>query len=299
MRTIALSILSLLCGLCAHAQNYTIGIAEQQNCTVTLSPQKDTYSEGEEITVTLTPASGAVYDYFEVYYQCTEDEWWVAQSANAKPHRILAPRRASSFGDRHRLEIWNLSGHEDEPVEVAEGSTYTFTMPARNVEIEAFFTGGSSAVNTITVEQTTGGTTSVDMNTVSAGTTVTIMATPADGYSACEVLVYEKETVGGAIYETLLDDVTRIDNTHFSFTMPANSVRVKVIYRQILEGDVNRDGFVNIVDVTALVDIILGRDNTEPFLYDHIAADVDHDDSITITDVTTLVNIILDSSSHP
>ena len=61
----------------------------------------------------------------------------------------------------------------------------------------------------------------------------------------------------------------------------------------IFLGDVNRDGSVTIADVTALVDIILGKDATTPYTYDHDAADVNQDDGITIADVTALVDLIL------
>ena len=44
--------------------------------------------------------------------------------------------------------------------------------------------------------------------------------------------------------------------------------------------------------MTALVDIILGKD-AETTLYDHEAADVNSDNTITIADVTALVDIIL------
>ena len=65
-------------------------------------------------------------------------------------------------------------------------------------------------------------------------------------------------------------------------------------FKKIIEiGDVNKDGFITVADVTALVDILLGKDNIEPYMYDHVAANVDDDDRITITDVTALVNIIL------
>ena len=60
-----------------------------------------------------------------------------------------------------------------------------------------------------------------------------------------------------------------------------------------LTGDVNGDGQVSIADVTALVNIILGKDSTVPYQYDHQAADVNADNSISIADVTALVNIIL------
>ena len=59
-------------------------------------------------------------------------------------------------------------------------------------------------------------------------------------------------------------------------------------------GDVNRDGDITIADVTALVNIILGKDDAEPHAYDHRAADTYRDGDITIADVTALVNIILD-----
>ena len=58
-------------------------------------------------------------------------------------------------------------------------------------------------------------------------------------------------------------------------------------------GDVNKDGNITIADVTALVDIILGKDSTEPYQFDHEAANVNGDESVTIADVTKLVDIIL------
>lgn len=62
-----------------------------------------------------------------------------------------------------------------------------------------------------------------------------------------------------------------------------------------LVGDVDRDGKISIGDVTALVNIILGKatypkDNDK---YDFEAAEVDGDKKISIADVTKLVNIIL------
>ncbi|MBR5963075.1 MAG: InlB B-repeat-containing protein [Bacteroidaceae bacterium] len=54
-------------------------------------------------------------------------------------------------------------------------------------------------------------------------------------------------------------------------------------------GDVNGDGVVNVTDVTALVNIILGN-NTD---YNTLNADVNLDGVVNVTDVTALVNIIL------
>ena len=58
-------------------------------------------------------------------------------------------------------------------------------------------------------------------------------------------------------------------------------------------GDVDMDGLVNITDVTALVEIVLGQDNTPPYQFDHLAADVNMDGKISIVDVTALIEIIL------
>lgn len=78
----------------------------------------------------------------------------------------------------------------------------------------------------------------------------------------------------------------------------AASVVVNLTGLANLIGDVNRDGLVNIADVTAMVDIVLGKDDEEPYAFDHIAADLDGDNDITITDVTALVNIILSTSAE-
>ena len=59
-------------------------------------------------------------------------------------------------------------------------------------------------------------------------------------------------------------------------------------------GDVNRDGDVTIADVTALVNIILGKATEgDTHNYDFKAADVNGDGKRTIADVTALVNMIL------
>ena len=58
-------------------------------------------------------------------------------------------------------------------------------------------------------------------------------------------------------------------------------------------GDVNKDGSVSIADVTALVNIVLGKIESTDDRYDFTAADVNKDGSVTIADVTALVNVVL------
>ena len=62
-----------------------------------------------------------------------------------------------------------------------------------------------------------------------------------------------------------------------------------------IRGDVNDDLNVTIADVTALVNIILGRTATPA----SGVADVNTDGKVTIADVTALVNIILGKNPEP
>ena len=86
------------------------------------------------------------------------------------------------------------------------------------------------------------------------------------------------------------EDVTLVARFHEAVFNPINPDEPNL---DPIVGDVNFDGQISIADVTALVNIILGKDNAEPYLYDHDAADVNSDGSISIADVTSLVNIIL------
>ena len=58
---------------------------------------------------------------------------------------------------------------------------------------------------------------------------------------------------------------------------------------QFIRGDVNNDGAVNIADVTALIDYLLGSSSN----VNELAADVNNDNAINIADVTALIDILL------
>ena len=55
-------------------------------------------------------------------------------------------------------------------------------------------------------------------------------------------------------------------------------------------GDVNEDGYVNIEDVTTLIDFLLGA---TPSPFNTTAADVDSNGNINVADVTALIDLIL------
>ncbi|MBO4849952.1 MAG: S8 family serine peptidase [Prevotella sp.] len=73
-------------------------------------------------------------------------------------------------------------------------------------------------------------------------------------------------------------------------------VAFKTPIKEKLIGDVNKNGVVDVGDVTALVDIILEGDFTPPYKYvnyDHEAANVNGDEYINVSDITMLVDLIL------
>ena len=57
-----------------------------------------------------------------------------------------------------------------------------------------------------------------------------------------------------------------------------------------LHGDVNKDNAVNIADVTALIDYLLGGDESN---INVDAADVNGDSAVNIADVTALIDMLL------
>ena len=101
--------------------------------------------------------------------------------------------------------------------------------------------------------------------------------------------------------ETFVTPVLSVDNGEsVTFGIDVNATNAnwvafdnfRLLYTaSTLLGDVNRDGVITIADVTALVNIVLGKDTAGQ--YNRDAADVNQDNSITIADVTALVNILL------
>ena len=64
------------------------------------------------------------------------------------------------------------------------------------------------------------------------------------------------------------------------------------ILRAYLLGDANADGSVDVLDVTTIINYILGK-NPDPFVY--YAANVNDDDVVDVLDVTMVINFILNN----
>jgi hypothetical protein len=111
-------------------------------------------------------------------------------------------------------------------------------------------------------------------------------------------LTYEFEVKDGAQSFDLVFGFTKSGTGNTPAQIIVDDITLTYLTSAKLKGDVNKDKRVTIADVTALVNIILGKDDTPPYVYDHDAADVNVDKKVTIADVTALVNIILGKKSE-
>ena len=109
---------------------------------------------------------------------------------------------------------------------------------------------------------------------------------------------------GQKVAEQVLDATGSVDKWKtqtMKATLPAGHVRIRIVSGQSTNckfnwfrfdsdagGDINGDGQVNVTDVTALINKILGS-----AAYDDMLCDLNHDGLVNVSDVTALINIIL------
>ena len=209
------------------AVKYSINVVQPANGSVAASATFAT--AGTTIELTATPAEGYTLDYFTLDGERINGDTFIMPArnvdvsavftANAYSITVVQPANGSvatsatsatagttvkltaNPAEGYTLDYFTLDG------ERINGDT--FTMPARNVEVSAVFTANAYS---ITVVQPTGGTVSASATSATAGTTVKLTATPAEGYTLD--------------YFTL--DGARINGD--TFIMPARNVDVSAVF---------------------------------------------------------------------
>ena len=161
---------------------------------------------------------------------------------------------------------------------------------------------GMAQVNyTIEVFPALNGAITSDKATAAQGETVTLTLMPDPFYALLQLTV-ESELIGGGMSDDdawgpamapayILVATTRIDDNTYTFVMPASNVKVVAIYSFAAErpGDVNHDGYIDIEDVTCLINFVMGNESVICVT----CGDVNGSGNIDIEDVTTLIDIIL------
>ena len=209
------------------ANAYSITVVQPTGGSVAASATSAT--AGTTIELTANPAEGYTLDYFTLDGARINGDTFIMPArnvevsavftANAYSITVVQPAGGSvaasatsaaagttieltaSPAEGYTLDYFTLDGDR------INGNT--FIMPARNVEVSAVFTANAYS---ITVVQPTGGTVSASTTSATAGTTIKLTATPAEGYTLD--------------YFTL--DGARINGD--TFIMPARNVEVSAVF---------------------------------------------------------------------
>ena len=209
------------------AVKYSINVVQPTNGSVAASATSAT--AGTTVKLTATPAEGYTLDYFTLDGARINGDTFIMPArnvevsavftANAYSITVVQPtggtvsasatsatagttvKLTATPAEGYTLDYFTLDG------ERINGDT--FIMPARNVEVSAVFTANAYS---ITVVQPTGGTVSASATFATAGTTIELAATPAEGYTL-DYFTLDGERINGD-----------------TFIMPARNVEVSAVF---------------------------------------------------------------------
>ncbi len=177
------------------------------------------------------------------YYSNVEEAMNAAQ-----PGDIVTDLSNVTSSDTRYNVTFNYGNNDSKMVSVSAGATITFTAPTRSgyefrgwrdgsgelhkagdvvtVNGDMTFTAVWSAINIpdtydIEIADTANGSVDTSLSNASAGSTITITATPDSGYSVASVTVTGPD---GRV------DVVRVNATTYTFKMPAGDVTVRVTF---------------------------------------------------------------------
>ena len=222
---------------------YNITVNSSENGSVT--PSKDKATMGETITLTVSPAEG--YELESLTVMAGNEAVAVANNQFTMPASdvtitatfkkstytitvtqpqngtVSASAATANMGDVISLTIAPEAGYEVDQITVVYGENNTpvevtdnqFTMPAGNVTVTVTF---KTVEYTITPETCENGSVTADKEKATAGTTVTLTATAAEGYEVDKFYYKIGET------QTVLEGNT--------FTMPASDVTVGATFKK-------------------------------------------------------------------
>ena len=209
------------------ANAYSITVVQPTGGTVSASATSAT--AGTTVKLTANPAEGYTLDYFTLDGARINGNTFIMPARNVEVSAVFtanaysitvvqptggtvsASATSATAGTTVKLTANPAEGYTLDyfTLDGARINGNTFIMPARNVDVSAVFTANAYG---ITVVQPAGGTVSASATSATAGTTVKLTATPAEGYTLD--------------YFTL--DGARINGN--TFIMPARNVEVSAVF---------------------------------------------------------------------
>ena len=209
------------------ANAYSITVVQPTGGTVSASATSAT--AGTTVKLTANPAEGYTLDYFTLDGARINGNTFIMPARNVDVSAVFtanaygitvvqpaggtvsASATSATAGTTVKLTATPAEGYTLDyfTLDGARINGDTFIMPARNVEVSAVFTANAYS---ITVVQPTGGTVSASATSATAGTTIELTATPAEGYTL-DYFTLDGERING--------------NT---FIMPARNVDVSAVF---------------------------------------------------------------------
>ena len=209
------------------ANAYSITVVQPTGGTVSASATSAT--AGTTIELTANPAEGYTLDYFTLDGERINGDTFIMPArnvevsavftANAYSITVVQPAggtvtafaTSATAGTTVKLTATPAEGYTLDyfTLDGARINGNTFIMPARNVEVSAVFTANAYS---ITVVQSTNGMVSASATSATAGTTIELTATPAEGYTL-DYFTLDGERINGD-----------------TFIMPARNVEVSAVF---------------------------------------------------------------------
>lgn len=240
-------------GIVAKADSHNLIINESQNGSVTSSKTTE-INENESVTLTINPIDGYELDKLTVagenvtnsvkngQYSFTMPASNVAVTATfkAKLYSVwtqtvdngfisASPNSNLTAGDKVKITVSPKAGYKLEKITYNDNNgdeqTLTldqnnrFTMPAYNVALTAHFVDDRPSYNVEVAKNITGGTINANPTSAKAGDTVSLSATPSDGYLLDKFEVKDASN-------------TPVTVENNQFTMPKSNVTVTATFKE-------------------------------------------------------------------
>ena len=209
------------------AVKYSINVVQPANGSVAASATSAT--AGTTVKLTATPAEGYTLDYFTLDGERINGDTFIMPARNVEVSAVFtanaysitvvqptggtvsASATSATAGTTVKLTATPAEGYTLDyfTLDGARINGDTFIMPARNVDVSAVFTANAYSINVV---QPANGMVSASATSATAGTTVKLTASPAEGYTL-DYFTLDGERINGD-----------------TFIMPARNVEVSAVF---------------------------------------------------------------------